>query len=313
MIKFILQRLLALIVVVFGIITLTFFMRVIIPGDPIDTLLFGSPKTEEAVRNMRAEWGLDKPLLVQYFNYLGGVVHGDLGKSLTTRRYVIDEIGDRYVKTVTLAVAGQLIGLIFGLLFGTIAARYKNTAVDTSITALSLIGLSLSPIWLGLVLINLLGVQLQILPVVGKGDIVQLIMPALTLGIIQSAIISRFVRSSLLEVLGQDYIRTASSKGLGFNEIMTRHAYRNAMIPVVTIVGLQFGSLLGGAVIIENIFAWPGLGQLAVKAIGYRDYPVIQGIVLVAAVTYVLINLVVDLLYFWIDPRLQAQMNRKAA
>jgi ABC-type dipeptide/oligopeptide/nickel transport system permease component len=305
MAKLILRRLLALVVVVFGIITLIFLVRVIIPGDPVDTMLFGSPKTEETVRNMRAELGLDKPLPVQYFNYLVGVAHGDLGKSLTSRRYVIDEIGDRSVKTISLAVASLLIGLVLGLFFGTVAARYKNTLVDTGITALSLIGLSLSPIWLGLVMINFFGVQLQILPIVGNGDIAQLIMPALTLGIIQSAIISRFVRSSLLEVLNQDYIRTATSKGLGINQVMTRHAYRNAMIPVVTVTGLQFGSLLGGAVIVENIFAWPGLGQLAVKSIGYRDYPVIQGIVLVAAITYVLVNLAVDLLYFWIDPRLK--------
>src|SRR3954466_5780295 len=149
MIRFIFRRLLAMIVVAFGIITLVFLMRVIIPGDPIDTLLFGQPRTEEVVRNMRAEMGLDKPLPVQYFNYLVGVAHGDLGKSLTTRRYVIDEIGDRFVRTVTLAVASLLIGLAFGLLFGTIAARYKNTLIDTGITALSLIGLSLSPIWLG--------------------------------------------------------------------------------------------------------------------------------------------------------------------
>jgi ABC-type dipeptide/oligopeptide/nickel transport system permease component len=306
MITFIIRRLIALVVVVFGIITLVFLMRVIIPGDPIDTLLFGQPKTPEVVANMRAELGLDKPLPVQYFNYLVGVAHGDLGKSLTTRRYVIDEIGDRFMKTLTLAVSSLLIGLVLGLLFGTIAARYKNTIIDTGITALSLIGLSLSPIWLGLIMINYFGVQLQILPIVGTGGLDQLIMPALTLGIIQAAIISRFVRSSLLEVLSQDYIRTATSKGLMYNQVMTRHAYRNAMIPVVTITGLQFGALLGGAVIVENIFAWPGLGQLAVKAIGYRDYPVIQGIVLVAAVTYVLVNLVVDLLYFWIDPRLKA-------
>ncbi|MDB5078152.1 MAG: hypothetical protein JWP00_76 [Chloroflexi bacterium] len=306
MISFIIRRLLALIVVALGIITLVFMMRVIIPGDPIDTLLFGQPKTEEVVKNMRAELGLDKPLPVQYFNYIIGAAQGDLGKSLTTRRYVIDELGDRYVKTVGLAITSLLVGLVLGLIFGTMAARYKNTAIDTGITALSLIGLSLSPIWLGLVLINLLGVQLRILPVVGNGDLVQLIMPAMTLGIIQAAVISRFVRSSLLEVLGQDYIRTATAKGLQLNKVMTRHAYRNAMIPVVTILGLQFGGLLGGAVIVENIFAWPGLGQLAVKAISARDYPVIQGIVLLAAITYVLVNLIVDLLYFWIDPRLKA-------
>lgn len=306
MISFILRRLLALVVVAFGIITLVFLMRVIIPGDPIDTLLFGQPKTEEVVRNMRAEMGLDKPLPVQYFNYLIGAAHGDLGKSLTTRRYVIDEIGDRFVNTVNLAVLSLLIGLALGVLFGTLSARYKNTFIDTIITALSLIGLSLSPIWLGLLMINYLGVQLKILPIVSNGDPAQIIMPALTLGIIQAAIISRFVRSSLLEVLSQDYIRTATSKGLAYNQVMTRHAYRNAMIPVVTITGLQFGALLGGAVIVENIFAYPGLGQLAVKAIGSRDFPVIQGIVLMTAITYVLVNLVVDLLYFWLDPRLKA-------
>jgi peptide/nickel transport system permease protein len=302
--KFVLRRLVSLVPVWFGIITLVFLMRVVVPGDPVETLLFGQPKTPEVVANMRAELGLDKSLPEQYVTYIANALRGDFGKSLTTRRPVITEIGDRYLRTLLLAVSSLAVGLSLGIFFGTIAARYRNTFIDTGVTTLALVGLSLPGIWLGLFLINLLGVQLGWLPVVGKGDFAHLIMPAITLGIGEAAVLARFVRSNLLEVLGQDYIRTAQSKGVSPPSVLTRHAFKNAMIPVVTISGLQFGGLLGGAVIVENIFAWPGLGQLAVKAISQRDFPVIQGIVLLAATTYVLVNLLVDLLYGFLDPRI---------
>jgi peptide/nickel transport system permease protein len=302
--KFILRRLLALIPVWIGIITLTFLMRVVVPGDPVELMLFGQPKTPEVVANIRAEMGLDKPLPEQYFNYIFNAVRGDFGKSLSTRRPVVNEIGDRFVKTIILAVSSLIIGLVFGLIFGTLSAIFKDTFLDTLVTFFALLGLSLPPIWLGLLMINFFGVQLKWLPVVGRGDIIHLIMPAVTLGIIQAAVLARFVRSSLLEVLNQDYIRTASAKGLNRLQMLNRHALKNALIPVLTILGLQFGVLLGGAIIVENIFAWPGLGQLAVKAIGQRDFPVIQGIVLVSATAYVVINLVIDILYGVVDPRI---------
>ncbi len=304
MLIFFLRRLLILIPVWLALVTLIFLMRVLIPGDPIDTLLFGQPHTPEVVANLKAEMGLDKPIYEQYFGYVVGAAHGDLGKSITTHRPVIDEIGDRYVKTLTLAVASLVLGLLLGLVFGTVAAMYKGTFIDTAVTVVSLIGLSLPQIWLGLLLLNLLAVTLNWLPVVGKGDLPHLIMPTLTLAIVEGAVLARFVRSSLLEVLNQDYIRTAYSKGLRRQVVLNRHAFKNAMIPVVTILGLQFGGLLGGAVIVENIFAWPGLGQLAVKAIGQRDYPVIQGTVLLAATTYVVVNMLVDTLYGLLDPRI---------
>lgn len=300
---FILKRLLTLVPVWIGIVTLIFLVRVVVPGDPIDTLLFGQPKTPEVVANMRAEMGLDKSLPEQYVSYIVNAVQGDFGKSLTTRRPVLQEIGDRYVRTLGLALSSLALGIVLGLVFGTIAAKFKDSFVDTAVTVVSLIGLSLPSIWLGLVFINFLGVQLGWLPVVGQGDFVHLIMPTLTLGIIDGAVLARFVRSSLLEVLGQDYIRTATSKGLTQTRVLTRHAFKNAMIPVVTICGLQFGGLLGGSVIVENIFAWPGLGQLAVKSISQRDYPVVQGIVLMAATTYVLVNLIVDVLYGVLNPQ----------
>jgi ABC-type dipeptide/oligopeptide/nickel transport system permease component len=304
MLAYIIRRVLVVIPVWIGILTLTFLMRVLVPGDPIETMFFGQATNRQVIDSIRAEFGLDKPLYVQYVNYALGAAHGDLGKSLVTRRYVIDEIGDRYLKTVSLAVASLVVALTVGLACGILAAVFKGTIVDTIVTILALVGLSMPAFWLGLLLINLFGVQLKWIQIIGDADFVHLILPAVTLGLIYAAVLARLVRSSLLEVLNQDYIRTANSKGLDRVRVLTRHALKNAMIPVVTILGLQFGAMLGGAFVIENVFAWPGVGQLAVKAISQRDFPVIQGIVLLVATTYVLVNLAVDIIYHFFDPRI---------
>ncbi len=310
MLSFLIKRLLVLIPVWFGITTMVFLMRVLVPGDPIETMFFGQGGNREVIEQIKTEMGLNRPLYVQYVDYLLGASHGDLGKSLTTRRYVIDEIGDRYIKTVELAVASLIVALTIGLICGSMAALYKGTLIDTGVTVLALVGLSMPAFWLGLLLINLFSVQLRLVTVEAKSDFSHLVLPALTLGAIFGAVLARLVRSSLLEVLSQDYIRTAASKGLRRQNVITRHALKNALIPVITILGLQFGALLGGAFVVENVFIWPGLGQLIVRAIGSRDFPVVQGIVLLVSTTYVLVNLGVDVLYHLIDPRITHQAKK---
>ncbi len=304
MLVYLTRRILVLIPVWLGIITLTFLMRAIVPGDPVENMFFGKGGDPKVIQNIRVEMGLDRPLYEQYVKYLLDASHGDLGKSINTRRYVIDEIGDRYVKTIILALSSLAIALSVGLVLGILAALFKNTIIDTVMTVLALIGLSMPAFWLGLLFINLFAVQLRWISIVGPPDLAHLILPSLTLGLIYAAVLMRLVRSSLLEVLSQDYIRTAKSKGLAIRKVLTRHALKNALIPVITILGLQFGALLGGAFVVENVFVWPGLGQLIVRAIGQRDFPVIQGIVLLVSTTYVLVNLGVDVLYHQLDPRI---------
>ena len=307
MLVYLVRRLLVLIPVWLGIITLTFLMRAIVPGDPVENMFFGKGGDPKVIQNIRVEMGLDRPLYEQYFKYLLDVSHGDLGKSINTRRYVIDEIGDRYMKTITLALSSLAIAVVIGIFLGVLAALFKDTIIDTGTTVLALVGLSMPAFWLGLLFINLFAVQLRWISIVGPPDFPHLILPSLTLGLIYAAVLMRLVRSSLLEVLSQDYIRTAKSKGLATRRVLTGHALKNALIPVVTIMGLQFGALLGGAFVVENVFVWPGLGQLIVRAIGQRDFPVIQGIVLLVSTTYVLVNLLVDILYHQLDPRITSR------
>jgi ABC-type dipeptide/oligopeptide/nickel transport system permease component len=307
MLTYLIRRVLILIPVWLGIITLTFLMRAVVPGDPVENMFFGKGGDPKVIQNIRVEMGLDKPLYEQYIKYILDVSHGDLGKSILTRRPVIDEIGDRYLKTITLALSSLAVALVVGLTLGILAALFKDSIIDTGTTILALVGLSMPAFWLGLLFINLFAVQLRWISLIGPPDFPHLILPSLTLGLIYAAVLMRLVRSSLLEVLNQDYIRTARSKGLATRLIMVRHALKNALIPVVTILGLQFGALLGGAFVVENVFVWPGVGQLIVNAINQRDFPIIQGIVLLVATTYVLVNLVVDLLYHLLDPRINAR------
>jgi len=299
------RRLLFLIPVVLGVLTLVFLIRALVPGDPIDILFFGQMRPDKAtVDAMRREYGLDVSLPVQYLRFLGSVARGDLGRSVRTRRPVRTEIQARYKNTLLLAFGSLAVAVVVGLSMGILAAVHRDTPIDTVTMVLAMWGLSMPSFWFGLIMISLFSVRLRWLPVMGSESLKHLILPALTLGLIASTILARITRSSMLDVLSAQYIRTARAKGLQYGVVILRHALKNALIPVVTILGLQMGSLLGGAFIIEIVFSWHGVGEMAVQAIQQRDFPVVQGVVVVVAVTYALINLAVDLTYSALDPRI---------
>jgi ABC-type dipeptide/oligopeptide/nickel transport system permease component len=305
LIAYLIRRLLLLIPVIIGVLTLIFFMRALVPGDPIEIMFMGEmPPNPETVAQIRSELGLDVPLPVQYVNYIVGVAKGDLGKSVRTRRPVLVEIRERYLNTIILTFASLLVALTVGLITGVLAAVYKDSIIDTITMMLALFGLSMPAFWFGLLMIYFFGVQLRWFPVMGSGSLRHLVMPALTLGLIASTVQARVTRSSMLEVLNSDYIRTARAKGLNKATVVLRHGLKNALIPTVTVLGLQVGGLLGGAFIIETVFAWHGIGELAVRAISQRDFPLIQGVIVVVATTYVLVNLLVDIVYRLLDPRI---------
>jgi ABC-type dipeptide/oligopeptide/nickel transport system permease component len=305
LISYIVRRLLLLIPVVFGVLTLVFLMRAFIPGDPIDYMFMGQMSPSPELRaTLRKEFGLDEPLYVQYVRYVTGVVQGDLGMSVYSRRPVLVEIQERYGYTVLLTLASLLVALTVGMITGILAAVYKDSAIDNLTMFFALFGLSMPAFWFGLLMIQWFGVNLRWFPVMGASSWRHLVLPALTLGLIASTVQARVVRSSMLEVLNSDYVRTARAKGLREWLVVLRHGLKNALIPTVTVLGLQVGGLLGGAFIIETVFAWRGIGELAVNAINQRDFPVIQGVIVVVAITYVLVNLVVDLSYRLLDPRI---------
>lgn len=301
---YVIRRLLLLIPIWLGILALTFLMRVLVPGDPVEIMFFGQqtdPVVKEAIRR---DLGLDRPLPEQFVSYVWGVMRGDLGTSITTQNSVVDDIKSRYPYTVVLTLTSLSIAVTIGLVTGIISAMRKDTWVDTVSMIFALAGLSMPAFWLGLVLIYVFAVNLGWFPVLGSMTPRGMVLPSVTLGFIASAVLARIVRSSMLEVLGEDYIRTARAKGLAEQSVVVRHALKNALIPIITIVGLQFGALLSGAFIIEVVFAWHGVGELAILALQRRDFPLIQGIILVVATSYVLVNLVVDLLYAAADPRI---------
>jgi peptide/nickel transport system permease protein len=301
---YIARRLLLLIPIWFGVLTLVFLMRALVPGDPVDIMFFGQQTDPAAKQAVRHELGLDRPLYVQYGKYLWGVVHGDLGTAITTQRPVLTEIKTRYPNTVVLTLTSLTVAIVIGFTAGILSAVYKDTLVDTVAMTLSLVGLSMPGFWLGLLLIYIFAVNLHLFPVLGSMSPKGLVLPSVTLGVIASAVLARIVRSSMLEVLREDYVRTARAKGLKESTAIMQHALKNALIPVVTIIGLQFGGLLSGAFVIEFVFAWHGVGELAVQALQRRDFPLIQGIILIVSTTYVLVNLAVDVLYARIDPRI---------
>lgn len=289
----------------FAITVLVFLMQVLLPGDPVDIMTLGQPVDAATRAGLRRELGLDLPVHEQYLSYLGGLVRGDLGRSVRTRRPVMEEIRTRYPNTLRLAAASMAIAILIGVLTGVLAAVYRDTLIDLVVSTLATLGLSVPAFWLGLILIFQFGVTWQLLPVMGFDSWRHLILPASTLGLILAAAISRMVRSSLLDVLRLDYVRTAKAKGLNAQHVLWRHAMANALIPVITIVGLQVGAVLGGAFIIEVVFAFPGIGELAIRAIQYRDFPLIQGVTLVVALTTVAANLLVDVLYGVVNPQIQ--------
>ncbi len=304
MTAYVIRRLLLTIPVLFAIVTLVFAIRPLVPGDPVEIMFFGQSANQEVIANIRAQLGLDKSIPEQYLLYVGNVLRGDLGTSITTRQPVIEEITNRYPATLQLAIGAFLVSAIVGLGSGILAAVYKDSPIDTVAMIVATTGISMPAFWFGLLAIYLFSVNLGWFSVIPDGSLKSLVLPALTLGLIASSIVARLVRSAMLEVLGQEYVQTARAKGLTERRVVMHHALRNAAIPVVTIVGLQFGGLLTGAFIIEAVFAWHGIGELAVQAFAKRDFPMIQGITLVVATTYVLVNLVVDIIYAALDPRI---------
>lgn len=303
---FLVRRLFLLVPTLLGVTAATFLMLRLTPGDPV-TIMLGEFASASEVARLRTELGLDGPLLLQYGKFVSRAVRGDMGVSIRSRRPVAEEIRDRLPATIQLALAATLIAVLGGVIAGVTAATSRRAVVDSAVMAFTLLGLSMPTFWSGLLLILLFALTLGWLPITESTGFRALILPAVTLALPASAVLARITRSSVLEVLGLEYVRTAHAKGLSGGTVVYRHALRNALIPVLTIVGLQFGGLLAGAVIVESVFSRPGLGRLAVSAILSRDFPMAQGIVLVVAVTYVFVNLGVDLLYGLVDPRIRYQ------
>ena len=305
MYKYAFSRLMLGIPTLLGISILVFSMLHLVPGDPLDYMFQEARLSLEDRERIREQLGLNDPLHIQYGRFLSKAVRGDLGQALFVKRPVSRIIADELPYTARLALLGMTLTVFFGLLFGILAALFRNTWLDGLIMATAISGLSMPDFWLGLMLIFIFSVKLGWLPIFGPESLKVMIMPAFVIGFRASAIISRLTRSGLLEVLSQDYIRTARAKGLRERVVVMRHALKNAFIPVVTYLGLQFGQLLGGAVIIETVFARRGVGTLAVNAILQRDLPLAQGTVLFVAVVYLIANLGVDFIYAFIDPRIR--------
>jgi peptide/nickel transport system permease protein len=304
MTRYIFKRIVYGLIVLFGLTIFSFVLIHLVPGDPA-RLMLGENANQEQVNALRDQLGLNKPLLTQYLDYLSKLCRFDYGNSYKTGRPVLTEILLRLPNTIELASAGMLIAIIVGITTGILAAKYKDRIIDWAAMSLSIFGLSIPSFWLGIMLILIFSVKLGWFPVANGTGLKELILPAITLGVLASTVISRITRSVMIEVLSSDYIRTAKAKGLNEWRILIIHAFRNAMIPVVTIVGLQIASLLGGTVIIEQVFSWPGLGSLAINSILARDFPMVQGIVLFIGIIFVTINILVDLLYGLIDPRIR--------
>ena len=304
--QYIVRRLLITIVLLLAITVIIFTMVRLIPGDPA-VLMAGQGATQEQIEITRARLGLDKHPVEQYFIFIGNLLRGDMGISTRTSIPVNQEIMHRLPNTVRLAGAAMLIAIVLGVSAGVVAGIKQNSVFDYSSMLLALFGLSMPVFWLGLMLMLLFSVHLGWLPATGADTWRHLILPAFTLGVASTAIIARMTRSSMLEVVRLDYVRTARAKGLTERLVILRHALKNALIPVVTVIGLQMGILLGGAVLTEIVFAWPGIGRLLVNAILARDYPVVQGVVLVIAAMFILVNLVVDIIYVYLDPRIRYQ------
>ena len=306
MLTFVLRRLLLAVPVLLGVVFVVMLTVDLLPGDAV-TLMLGEHATKDAVAKLRDHLGLDKPFLVRYLEYVGRVVRGDLGRSIQQNRPVSDELADAWPATLELTIAALVLAAVAGIVAGVASAVWPNSIFDALARLGSLFGLSMPIFWTGLVLIVVFSLWLNWLPVGGAGSLTHLILPAVTLALPSVAMISRMTRAAVLDVLREDYVRTARAKGVGEIWVLGRHALRNAFIPILTLLGLQSGQLMGGAVLTETVFAWPGLGRLMVKAIFARDYILLQGAVLVFALAFVVINLLVDLSYGLLDPRIGRQ------
>jgi peptide/nickel transport system permease protein len=328
---YVIKRLLQIIPVILGVTLIAFALIHLAPGDPVRTML-GQHATQQEIEDIRAKYGLDQPLYVQYFIWLGDVLQGDLGRSILSHEQVTTEIASRFPNTIELAIAAMLFAILIGVVAGIISATKQYSVADYSVMGLALFGISMPVFWLGIMLMMIFGVFLGWLPIGGRIDLLlpfqritgfmvidsiitlngtalisvirHLLLPAIALGTIPMAIIARTTRSSMLEVLRQDFIRTERAKGLSERKVIYKHAIRNAMVPVVTVIGLNFGLLLSGAILTETVFSWPGVGRLVVDAVYARDYPLVIGCILVFALVFVIVNLITDILYTYIDPRI---------
>jgi len=288
------------------IVTMVFLLAHIVPGDPVQQML-GEGARAEDLQQLRHALGLDLPVPVQYGRYMGGILHGNLGESFRFQQPVLRVILSHYPATLELAIVALFVCAAIGIPAGMLAAQRRGTATDRAIGVFTLFGLSVPNFALGPVLILLFSVILGWLPVSGRGGPLHLVLPAITLGAALAAILTRMVRTSVMEELSSDYVRTARAKGLSESAVLFRHAFRNALIPILTILGLQFGTLLAGTIVTESIFSWPGIGRLSVQAIEARDYPLLQGCILLIAVSYVLVNLLTDFVYALVDPRVRLE------
>jgi ABC-type dipeptide/oligopeptide/nickel transport system permease component len=298
------RRVLLTIPVMLGVATLVFSLIHLVPGDPAQSML-GDGASAGEVADLRARLGLDRPLLEQYGAFVAGLVRGDLGSSFRTGQPVVGAIWERVPATVELAFAAMAVAIVVALPLGIIAAVYRGSFADHAAMTIALAGISVPNFWLGPMLAIVFAVSLGWLPVSGRGGWESLVLPAISLGAALAAILARMTRASLLEELRELYVRAARARGVSRSRAVLRHALRNSLIPLVTILGLQFGAVLTGAVITETIFAWPGVGRLLVQSIGFRDYPLVQGCILLIAITYVTVNLLTDLLYGVLDPRIR--------
>jgi ABC-type dipeptide/oligopeptide/nickel transport system permease component len=305
MLTYVRRRLVLAVPVILGVSVVVFSIVYLLPGDPVLAILSGANATAEQEAELRAQLRLEDPLPIQYLRFLGRGAQGDFGRSIFSRRPVGEEIADQLPSTLQLAGMSIVIAAVVGLALGVLAAVRHDTWVDRTAMLIALGGVSMPSFWLGLVLILVFSLQLGWLPATGHGGLSRLILPAATIGLNYSAVIARLVRSSLLEVLGNGYIATARAKGLSEWPVVLKHALGNALIPVTTIIGVQLGNLLAGTIVVETVFSRPGMGRLAVTAVLDKDYPLIQGVVLVSALGYVLVNLLVDLSYSLLDPRIR--------
>jgi ABC-type dipeptide/oligopeptide/nickel transport system permease component len=302
--RFFIRRLVLTVPVIFGVATLVFSLIHLVPGDPVQTML-GDSAAPADVSEMRAKLGLDQPLIVQYGRFLRGIVTGDLGTSLRTEQPVATAIAERLPATFELALAAMAVAVFIAVPTGILAAARAGTCLDGFATLLVLVGLSIPTFWLGPLLAIVFSIGLGWLPVSGRGTAAHVVLPAITLAAPLTAVLARMTRASLLEEVGEPYVLAARARGVSRFAAILKHAFRNSLIPIVTVVGLQFGVVLTGAVITETIFAWPGVGRLLIQSIGFRDYPVVQGCILLIAGTYVAMNFLTDLVYGLLDPRIR--------
>jgi peptide/nickel transport system permease protein len=304
MLRYLFRRLLLTVPVLLGVATLVFALIHLVPGDPAQAML-GDGASHEEVLRLQHTLGLDRPLLTQYKSFLVGIAHGDLGTSFRYNTPVTAQIREKFPNTAALALAAMLVAVVIAIPLGIVAAVYRGTIVDHAAMTLALLGICMPNFWLGPLLAILFAVRLGWLPVSGIGGLSHLVLPAITLGAALAAILARMTRASVLEELRELYVLAARARGLSGTRAVVRHAFRNSLIPIVTIIGLQFGAVLTGTIITESIFAWPGIGRLLIQAINFRDYPLVQGCILFISLTYVAMNLITDLTYGFLDPRIR--------